>query len=227
MRLTQLLATGLLVGGLASASTITVSEPIATFLTDATETASLPFFESAPGFMAGDVLTSVQIQFDAKETIESLNITNNSPSTEGFTFSAIGQVSSAGTAPGAGSIAPIALATFGPTAFSLAGHASITPVPPPVTTDFNSGLVLESNSAYDTTGTFLLGFTTLNGSTFLGGGNNETATLVTDAAGTVDVVYNFTSGTPPPPVPEPGSIFMVGFVLLFAGSLLRKRWNRA
>ncbi len=231
MRLTQLLATGLLVSGLAStaiASTITVTNTIPTFTTDNTETASLPFFESAPGFVAGDVLTGVQIEFDATETISSLTITNNAAGSETFIFTSDGTVSGAGTAPGASSIPAIALNTFGPTTFTIAGGGSTAPIPPPVSTAFDSGLVSESISPYDTTGTFTLGFTTLNGFSFVGGGNNLAASEATTASGTVEAIYTFAPAGPPPPhIPEPSSIVMVGSVLLFTGLLLRKRRSRA
>lgn len=228
MRLTQLLATGLLVGGLASADQITVQESIASFTTDDTETASLPFFQSAPGFVAGDVLTGVQIEFDAMETISSLTITNNAAGAEKFKFTSNGAIDAAGTAPGASSIPEIDMTTFATTTIILAGGGTTSPIPPPVTTDFNSGLVSESTGSYDSTGTFTLGFSTLNGFTFTGGGGNLDASEVTTAAGTAEVIYTFTPGTtPPPPVPEPGSILMVGGVLMLAGYQLRKRYNRA
>lgn len=240
MRLTQLLATGLLVGGLAStvnADQITVSNTIPSFTTDDTQTASLPFFQSAPGFVAGDVLTGVQIEIDAMETISSLTITNNAAGPEKFKFSSTGSIcQTAGcdgitpvsTAPGASSIPEIDMVTFATTTITLPGHGTTSPIPPPVTTDFNSGLVSELASAYATTGTFTLGFSTVNGFSFTGGGGNLSASEDTTAQGSIEAIYTFTPGTtPPPPVPEPGSIFMVGGVLMLAGYQLRKRYNRA
>lgn len=240
MRLTQLLAAGLLVSGLASmanADQITVTNTIPSFTTDDTQTALLPFFQSAPGFVAGDVLTGVQIDVDATETISSLIIKNNAAGTEKFKFSSTGSVcqtvfcdgsTPVSTAPGASSIPEIDMTTFATMTITLPGGGTTSPIPPPVTTTFDTGLVSELISPYDTTGTFTLGFSTVNGFTFAGGGGNLSASEVTAAAGTVEAIYTFTPGTtPPPPIPEPGSIFMVGFVLLFAGSVLRKRWNRA
>jgi len=218
----SLLAAGLLVGGLASmanADTITVTNSIPTFVTDDTQTAALPFFQSAPGFVAGDVLTGVQIEFDAKETITGLSITNNAARSEKFSFTAIGTVDSAGSAPGF-SVPSIVLTTFGLMNVTLAGHGTVAPIPPPVSTDFNSGLVSVAFSPYNTTGTFDLGFTTLNSSTFTGGGGNLVAAQTTDAGGTIEAIYTF---SPPTKVPEPGTIFLLGSGLLLAGSLLRKR----
>jgi len=233
MRLTQimavrrtsvpLLAAGLLVSGLASmanADTITVTNSIPTFVTDDTQTALLPFFQSAPGFVAGDVLTGVQIEYDATETISSLSITNNAAKSETFKFTASGEVDSAGSAPGVGAIPAIILNTFGPTLFTLAGKGTVSPIPPPVSTDFNTGLFSVPFSPYDTTGTFSLGFTTLNSTTFAGGGGNLVAAQTTNAAGTIEAIYTF---SPPTKVPEPGTIFLLGSGLLLAGSLLRKR----
>jgi hypothetical protein len=238
MRLTQIkavrhtsvpLLAALLVSGLArmaNADTITVTNTIPTFVTDDTQTALLPFFESAPGFVAGDVLTGVQIEFDATETMTALSITNNAAHPQGFKFTASGEVDPAGSAPGAGSISPVIMNTFGPTVFVLAGHGTVSPIPPPVSTDFNTGLFSVPFSPYDTTGTFSLGFTTLNSTTFTGGGGNLVATQTTNALGTIEAIYTFTPPTTGK-VPEPGSIFLLGTGLLFAGSLLRKRYRHA
>jgi len=234
MRLTQiravrrglvpLLAVGLLVSGLArmaNADTITVTGTIPSGGTDDT-VASLPFFESAPGFVAGDVLTGVQIEIDATETISKLDITNNSKKSKTFTFTATGEIDPAGAAPG---FSPplISLPTYS-ALFTLAGGATVSPIPPPVSTDLTSGLVSVAFSPYDTTGMFDLGFTTANTSKITGTGGKFTVGLVVDTIGTVEAIYTFTP--PIGKVPEPGTIFLLGSGLLFAGSLLRKRYSR-
>jgi len=227
--LVPLLAAGLLVSGMATkanADTITVSGSIPSFDTDDFATASLPFFESAPGFVAGDVLTGVKLEIDATETITLLQLTNSAKPPahpHKFTFTATGTVDySVSSAPGF-SILPITLDTFPMQTVILAAGATFQPIPPFKSTDFNSGLVSVAFSPYDTTGTFDLGFATSNFTT-IGGGGHETNTVTTEASGTVEAIYTFTP--PTGRVPEPGTIFLLGSGLLFAGSLLRKRYRR-
>lgn len=191
-------------------------------------TGTFNYFQSA-GAPSGAILDSVQLRISVTEHLNSLEVTNTDPNNQQtlryVTYSNIFVV---GSAPGADKTAlKSAIDTNGGMTGNIqlfdTGNVLFNPnqtiiyAPPVVSVSDDSLLVgAASIAAYDTTGTFTLGFTTLTFQSFVGGGGNTSVVQDTDAVATVQVIYNYHE------VPAPGSAALLG-----VGGLVAIRRRRA
>jgi hypothetical protein len=208
--------------------------PVATDVAFSQTADTFDFFQSAPGYVAGDILNSVTVEVVINQTITSLSITNNDPhNSQNFTYSTSGTYQVGGTDPDAaainnayfdfhGSPSPISLYNSG--SLTLGSQQTDTNFPTPIVTVTDTGAQTSANpSAYNTTGTFTLAYDTLTGTTFNGGGGNLTATQATVTNGTYKIIYNYTA---PSSTPEPATMTLFGSALLGIGFFARKRFKK-
>jgi hypothetical protein len=217
---------------IAATITQTFNMPVnPTDITGMTGVGTFNYFQSAsPPPLS--VLNSVTLRITVVESLQSLTVTNNDLSNpQTFSYVSYSNVTPTGTAPAPDQTAlNLALATNGGVNgdVDLIDTTSLLYTPgetktfaPPVLSGFggNSGVVISATPlAYDTTGSFTLGFTTTTFQSFVGGGGNGSNAQVTDATATVEVIYDYTV------VPEPHTITLVGFGLLgLAGVCLKKK----
>jgi hypothetical protein len=223
--MTLALGAGSMFGGQITQTKSFTTSP--TDITDPQSVVTFQDFQSAPGFVAGDILNSVTLEVVINETVTGLSITNNDPTlSHSFTYDTTGQYSINGTAPDAGNLSAVLpfnvlIYTTGPQ--TIAGGATTTFFPPGSASKNTDTGVLTSATpgAYSGLGTFTLSYDTLTGETFIGGGGNERASQSTVSSGNYTVVYNFTA--PTTSTPEPATMTLFGSALLGIGFFARKR----
>lgn len=193
-------------------------------------------FYSAPGIVAGDTLTSVEVILSgAGSTVFTAELINDGFGLPGGTGSFDTLTTDATLKLTSAAISNLNLALSGtetfitPITLTVTGpageyHSVSTPI-------IQTAAVNEfpSISGFDATGT--VGFT-LKGSsssTSDATADNDYGVLVTGstkAGGTVEVIYNYTPG-PGPIVPEPGTLGMLGSGLLGLAGMLRSKFKQA
>ncbi len=179
-------------------------------------TGTFNYFQSA-GAPFGAVLTSVDLRISITETLQSLSVTNNDQNnSQNFSYLSYSNVTPVGTAPNADKTAlNLALAANGGINGDVdlidTGVVNYTPgqtiiYAPPAINSTDDTLLVSAASIlpYDTTGSFTLGFLTTTIQAFIGGGGNGSNAQVTDAVGTVQVIYNYSL------VPEPSTLVLAG-----------------
>lgn len=269
------------VAGLASANSIGVLSTTVTFgttSTDVTKAAtalSLPYFQSAAGYQAGDILTSVELIMNLNETVTSLSFTNiSSPQTsQNFNYLTTATFNVGGTAPSA-DLSSLQSHNGTPDNLYSIGDPSVNqtqtiqvgetltyiPGPPsssPTSGDINSGIIGEYSadngnpmgaacggtnstdvnpcnlsltvfsgniSAYNTTGSFTLDYSTSTGTEFFTGGGNVLEAQTTTTGASYEVLYDYTT---PSSTPEPGTMALTGISFLGVGLIGRKRMKKS
>ena len=180
-------------------------------------------------------LTDVTVSFTASATGTG-TVMNNANLPEHFVVSPTSNifVSDPGTSAPAQLIADlqVGLTLAGGGSYTLAPGASATLESGPGANVFTPGSQTIHLTYIDpgilsqfTVGEFQLNLSTLSGISIRGGGGNITATQLTTAAGTIEIVYDYTVSNPPPPVnaPEPMTMAILGSGLLGLGIARRKR----
>jgi hypothetical protein len=183
----------------------------------------------APG---GAVLTGVKLRISVSEVLAMLTVTNTAANPQNFQYFTFTNLTPNGTAPLADRTALNAAwaangGVYGDidlydTGFLnyIAGETK-TFAPPSVNASNDSGLINAANiNAYNTTGQFTLGFSTLTAQSFSGAGGNSTNSQLTDGSGQIQVIYEYDI---PGGVPEPGTYAMIGGGLALLGMLRRRR----
>ena len=181
-------------------------------------TGTFQYFRSiAP---AGATLTGVKLEISFSETMSALSVTNTAANSNTFNYQTYSYVPVVGTAPTADKInlgaylqangngtygynENIDLYNTGNLTYAP-GETKIFAPPPVAFTDDSSLLNALSISAYDTTGTFTLGFTTSTVQSAIGAGGNATESQSTDGLATVQVIYDYTV------TPEPATMVLLG-----------------
>jgi hypothetical protein len=227
--MTLALSAGSMFGG-----QITQTATLPSTLTDVSPTFTFQDFASAPGYISGEILTSVTLELSITEVLSALTITNSDPVSHTFDYSSTSKITVLGTAPIAdlndikndfllsSTGNPITLYDTGPN-YTLAANSSAQLVSAgnTVTLVLDSGVQnAVSISPYNTSGTFTFDFSTLTGTTFSGGGGNLGAAQTTNASAVATVIYNYTI---PTGTPEPATMTLFGSALLGIGFFARKR----
>jgi PEP-CTERM motif len=197
-------------------------------------TETFNFFQSTSGWNAADILDSVTLSVSVNQTVATLTIHNTTASSATFTFRTTGGYDVGGTAPDQGAL-DAAISALNTTLFfsgnqTLAAGTTYTApngaapsgIGSPVTS--STGVITAANtSAYNTTGTFTLDFSTLTGETIGGGGGNVVATETSNAGAAFSVVYDYTVNS----TPEPATMTLFGSALLGIGFFARKRFKKS
>lgn len=69
--------------------------------------------------------------------------------------------------------------------------------------------------------------TSSSGYSFIGGGNNQTATITNADIGGITVTYDYSVPPPPSVVPEPGTLVLFGTGLLLMAGLVRRKFHQS
>ncbi len=210
-----------LLGAVTSAAQIiqTFNMPVnPTDISGVTGTGTFDYFQSAAGYNAGDILTSVDLRIAVTATLQALDVTNNDQNNQQtFSYLSYTNIVPVGTAPNADKSA-LNSALFanggvnGDIDLIDTGNVLYNPgqtivyAPPAIVGLGGDSLFVAAASIvpYDTTGSFTLGFNTTTFQSFVGGGGNGSNSQSTDAIAAVTVIYNYT------PVPEPTTLALAG-----------------
>jgi hypothetical protein len=204
--------------------------PVLTDVSFAQTTDPFYYFQSAPGYVAGDILNSVTLEIVINQTITALSITNSDPThSQSFVYTTTGTYQAGGTDPdisGFNSFAydfhstpsPFTLFTD---SLTLPANSTDNSFPVPIVTLTDSGVYTSATpSAYNTTGTFTFGYDTFTSTGFGGGGGNLSSAQTTTTSAAYTVIYNYTA---PSSTPEPATMTLFGSALLGIGFFARKR----
>ncbi len=209
--------------------------PANTDESDAQTFATFQKFQSASGYVAGDILNSVTLEIVINQTITALSIKNTDSNADTFTFKTLATygVCADGTltcsAPSADTAA-LGNAISSIYQIFSTGSTSIGPgvtqgfIPPAsASKNTDTGVITAASiSPYNTTGNFTIGYDTTTSESITGGGGNIVATQSSTTAATYTVIYNYT--IPQTGSPEPATMTLFGSALLGIGFFARKRF---
>jgi len=223
----------LLVGGIASASTLTYTQTLS-YSPGPTDIVNGPVTFNLFGSIGaplGATLTGVTLSETINETLSSLSLTNNNTGTATARYTASANFDAGDSANGSdGASLDNALAAnssnsavqiyFSGTKTFSAGQTISSFSGLPATLSETTGVIAGTTSSYAGSGTFNLNFSTSSAFTIQGGGNNVASNQTTTAAMTATVVYSYSvpSGTP-----EPSTFVLLGGALVALGSLRNRK----
>lgn len=190
--------------------------------TEISQTGTLNLFDSSLGMLT-DVELTIEGAFTTSITLSNSSATDaQTVKADGtvnlFFTSTIGALSAAFASP-----AMILAATTGFTDIPTGTSQSFGPLSDSQTSTLNAALdAFIASFASAGGGTFDIGCTSLSGLAVTGGGGNISADQTTTAGCGASIIYTF-SATPPPGIPEPASLALVGIALAAAGLASRRK----
>jgi len=190
--------------------------------TEIAQTGMLNLFDSSLG-----MLTDVELMIEGAFTT-SITLSNNSAvdaqtvkadgSVNLFFTSTIGALNAAFASP-----ALILFATTGFTDIPTGTSQSFGPLSDSKSATLNAALdAFIASFASAGGGTFNIGCNSISGLALTGGGGNISADQTTTAGCGASITYTY-SATPPPGIPEPASLALVGMALAAAGVASRRK----
>lgn len=205
--------------GNAYALTISDSFSNAEQTTEISQSGLLDYFDTTLG-----ILDSVQLTLNGSMTT-TITLTNQAAQSQSGTATGLVDLYFSGV-PALTVPAP-AIAMTAPTGFVTLASGATQSFGPILDSDtWNSGVQTGAGilSAFSLSGggTFSVSCNSLSGISIVGGGGNFNSTQVTTAGCGATVVYNYHTA-PPPSVPEPATLGLLGLGLLGLGAMRRRK----
>jgi hypothetical protein len=226
-------ATGAIACCVASASTITYTATPYSNTTDFTTTLLLQQWD--PSLFPGEVLTGAVVNYNVSVTPGTVTLTNTTTQNESFRFTATSEADLSGLPDTltpdifamptfATGLITLGKNTFPPCAFATPSSAcsSVQYSPSGISGSGTSSSTPGTLTSYQGVGDLTLDVTTLSGSTFVGGGNNVTASISETASISASVTYTYQDSG----APEPATMATLGSALIGLALIGRKRFAR-